>query len=125
MIIPDTSIWIEFLKGNQRYFPVVKDLLENQKVLAVECIFGELLQGALSKREQTIIESYWENLPKCFNDDIFIEAGKYSSDNKLHIKGIGLIDSVIILSCKHHNAQIWSLDKKLNSILKKEELFTL
>lgn len=123
MIIADTSIWIEFLRGNQNYFPALKNLLEKQEILAVECIFGELLQGALSKREQSIIESYWTNLPKCLNEDILIEAGKYSSDNKLHTKGIGLIDCVIILSCRRYKARLWSLDKKLNSLLKKEELF--
>jgi predicted nucleic acid-binding protein len=51
MIILDTSIWIEFLKNNSDYYSKVKDLLENRKVLAIECVFGELLQGAKSKRE--------------------------------------------------------------------------
>lgn len=124
MIIPDTSIWIEFLKNNPEYFSTVKDLLENRKVLAIECIFGELLQGAKSKREIGIISLYWENLPKAIIENGWIEAGKYSSQNKLTSHGVGLIDSLIIVTAKKVHTRVWSLDKKLNSLLKKEERFT-
>ena len=125
MIIPDTSIWIEFLKGNKFFFPRLKELLEKNKVLAIECIFGELLQGTRSKREQRIVETYWKNLPQCSYGDVWIEAGKLSSDNRLYSKGIGIIDCVIILSGRKSGAKIWSLDKKLNSLLKKDEQFRL
>jgi len=123
MIILDTSIWIEFLKNNFVYYSTVKDLLENRKILAIECIFGELLQGAKSKREIEIISLYWENLPKAAIDNGWIEAGKYSSINKLTSIGVGIIDSFIIVTAKKVNAPIWSLDKKLNSLLNKEEKY--
>ena len=58
MIILDTSIWIEFLKQNPSYYEKVIDLLENQKILAVECIFAELLQGARSQKEWGLLEDY-------------------------------------------------------------------
>ena len=123
MIILDTSVWIEFLKNNPEYFSKVNYLLENRQVLAIECIFGELLQGAKNKREIEIISLYWENLPKAKTVNGWIQAGIYSSVNKLTSKGVGLIDSYIITSARKNNARIWSLDKKLNSLLKKEELF--
>jgi len=123
MIILDTSLWIEFFKNNQAYYPTIKNLLENQKILALECIFAELLQGAKNKREIEIISLYWHNLPKYIKSNDWIEAGIYSSQHKLYSKGIGLIDCVIIISARNANARIWSLDKKLNSVLKKEELF--
>jgi hypothetical protein len=123
MIILDTSIWIEFLKNNPEYYSKVKDLLENRKVLAIECIFGELLQGAKNKREIEIISLYWENLPKAIIENGWIEAGKYSSINKLTSIGVGIIDSFIIITARKVNAQIWSLDKKLNSLLNKEEKY--
>jgi len=123
MIILDTFIWIEFLKNNPEYFSKVKYLLENQQVLAVECIFGELLQGAKNKREIEIISLYWENLPKAKIENGWIKAGIYSSSNKLTSRGVGLIDSYIIISARNNNSQIWSLDKKLNSLLKTEERF--
>ena len=123
MIILDTSVWIEFLKNNPEYYSKVKDLLENRKVLAIECIFGELLQGANSKREIEVISLYWDNLPKANIKNGWIEAGKYSSINKLTSIGVGIIDSFIIVTARKVNASIWSLDKKLNSLLSKEEKY--
>ena len=123
MIIPDTSVWIEFLKNNAEYFSKLKYLLENQQILAIECIFGELLQGAKNKREIEIISLYWENLPKAIIENGWIEAGIFSSLNKLTSHGVGIIDSFIITTARKYNAQIWSLDKKLNSLLKREERF--
>ena len=123
MIVLDTSIWIEFLKKNPDIFPIIKSKLENQKVYGLEFIFGELLQGSKDIKEKNIIIEYWKNIPKINTDGIWIEAGILSSDNKLFAKGIGLIDCAIILSARRENAQVWSLDKKLNSLLKKEEKF--
>ncbi len=125
MIILDTSVWIEFLKNSPEYYSKVKYLLGNQQVLAVECIFGELLQVAKNKREVEIISLYWESLPKVKTENGWIQAGIYSSVNKLTSKGVGIIDSYIITAARNNNARIWSLDKKLNSLLKKEEIFNL
>ena len=124
MIILDTSIWIEFFKVNPSYFETIQKLIEEQQVLAVDCIFGELLQGARNKREREIIKDYWENLPKAGVSGLWIEAGIYSSENKLISKGIGLIDAAIIKASQRNNALLWSLDTKLNSILPEESKFS-
>ncbi len=123
MIVLDTSVWIEFLKQNPTYDSTINLLLENQQVLAVECVFGELLQGARNKREREIISLYWENLPKSNDDDIWIEAGFFSSKNKLFSKGIGLIDCVILLTARNSHSQVWTFDKKLESLLRKDEIY--
>lgn len=124
MIILDTSVWVEFLRNNPSYFSAVQELLENQNVITIECIFAELLQGAKDKREREIIVSYWDNLPKVNIENIYINAGIYSSENKLFSKGVGLIDSVIIISSNHYKAKVWTLDKKLQNALKKENIYS-
>jgi predicted nucleic acid-binding protein len=106
-IIVDTSVWVEFLRGNPLFFSRLQELLENQNILTIDCIFAELLQGAKDKRERDI------------------NAGIYSSEHKLISKGIGLIDCVIIISSYQYRAKIWTLDKKLLNILKKEEIYIL
>ena len=53
MIVVDTSVWVEFLKHRQAYFLPFTTLLDQQQVIAVECVFGELLQGAKTSREQS------------------------------------------------------------------------
>ena len=117
MIILDTSIWIEHLKNNQNYYPYICKLLENREVLAVECIFGELLQGVKDKKEKEIILNFWKHLPKEKYENIIIEAGEYSAKNKFLNYGVGLIDSIIIIHGIKSNSRIWTLDKKLLRVL--------
>lgn len=123
MIIIDTSIWVEFFKYRQPFFNKITTLLEENQIYALECIFGELMQGALNTRERNLIYEYWQNLPEPEVDNLYLKAGIVSGKNKWISKGIGLIDSVIILSARETLSKIWTLDKKLKSILKKEEIF--
>jgi len=103
-IILDTSIWIEYFKGNDNYFDICQQLIEKGEVATIELIFAELLQGARSKRE-------------------VILAGEYSQKGKLISKGIGLIDACIITATITSNSKLWTLDKKIIAFLKSEYLF--
>ena len=117
MIILDTSIWIEYLRNNTEYFPVVRKLLENGEVLAVECVFGELLQGIKNKSEMEIIINFWTHLPKENYENIIIQAGEYSAQNKLLDHGVGLIDSIILMHGIKSNSKIWTLDSKFLRVI--------
>jgi len=122
-IIADTSIWIEFLKNNQDVFPLMQKLLEKNYIIAVECIFGELLQGVKTTRERDIIFGYWECLPKADESNVWIDAGNYSNKNKSLEKGVGLIDSALIVLAIKNNLKIWTLDKKLKKLLQPEIVY--
>ena len=123
MTILDTSIWIEYLKGNKIYFSKINKLMEKMEILAVECIFGELLQGVKNNREQEIIKKYWTHLPKKNYENIVIQAGEYSMENKLLDKGVGLIDVIILMHGIRSNSRIWTLDKKFIRIIPEENLY--
>ena len=123
MIVADTSIWVEFLKKNEDVFTRMRSLLDNHEILGVECVFGELLQGARNDRECAIIEGYWENLPRLNETNLWIEAGRYSGEYKLLSKGIGLIDAAIIIAARRTESSIWTSDKKLARVLKKDDIF--
>ena len=120
MIILDTSVWIEYLRTNQAYFPTVSNLLENREVLAIECIFGELLQGVKNKSEKEIILGFWTHLPKEKYENIIIQAGEYSAQNKLLDHGVGLIDAIILIHAIKSNSKIWTLDTKFLRIMPEE-----
>ena len=75
MILADTSIWIEFLRAREPAFAAMALLLEQQVVLGVECVFGELLQGARTTGERRTILAYWENVPKTDERQLWTEAG--------------------------------------------------
>jgi predicted nucleic acid-binding protein len=124
MVIPDTSIWIDFFRKKPDVFLKMKELLENRAILAVECIFGELLQGCKDKEEIDVVKGYWQNLPKVDQYSSFIEAGEISAMEKFLSKGVGLIDAVLIVSLRKTKSQIWTLDKKLLSVLSKEEIYS-
>ena len=117
MIILDTTVWIEYLKNNENFYPQIRDFLEKKEILAVECVFGELLQGVKNKYEQEIIYSYWKYLPKENYENIIIEAGEYSSENKLIDQGVGLLDAIILVYAIKGNYQIWTLDKKFLRVI--------
>jgi predicted nucleic acid-binding protein len=120
MIILDTSIWIEYLKKNNEYFPKISSLLENREILAVECVFGELLQGTKNKSEREIVLKFWVYLPKENYTNIFIEAGRYAAENQLMDKGVGLIDAVILLHGIKSKSKIWTKDNKFLRIIPEE-----
>jgi len=120
MIILDTSIWIEHLRNNQIYFPKVKKLMEDREILAVECVFGELLQGVKNKSEREIIINFWTYLPKEKYKNIIIQAGEYSAQNKLLDHGVGLIDAIILMHGIKSNSKIWTLDTEFLRIIPDE-----
>ena len=118
-IIPDTSIWIEFFKANEPIHSKMVDFLDNGEVLIVPIVFGELLQGALNKREIDLIDRYYQLLPKVEQGDLMIQAGIYSQKNKWINQGIGLIDAIIITSTIVSKSKLWTLDKKMSGHLDK------
>jgi hypothetical protein len=122
MIILDTSIWIEYLKRNPDYKAVIDTLLREEKILAFDFVFGELMQGAKEHEKEKII-GLWEILPKVDISEIGFYAGKYSMENKLRDKGIGLIDCSIIYATIQLESKLWTLDKKILSVLDDKLLY--
>jgi hypothetical protein len=96
--------------------------LRDRKVLAFDFIFGELLQGA-REHEKAMIISIWEILPKVDVSGIGFYAGKYSMENKLWDKGIGLIDCAIIYTAIESKSLLWTLDKKIFDFLDEKYLY--
>ena len=124
MIILDTSVWIEHLKNNQDFFPKIRKMLESQEILAVECVFGELLQEAKTGYEKETISEFWKHLPKEQFENTLIEAGEYSAKNKLLDHGVGLIDAIILMHGIKSNSKIWTLDKKLLKVIPEDLVYT-
>lgn len=124
MILVDTSVWIEFFRGNEPYFSELKELIESSEVVVHEVVFGELLQGCKNKNEVSFILEYWENLNSLTSDGSFLLAGKLSFESKHIDKGIGLIDSVLINEVRSKKLRLWTLDKKILKVLDKKEIYS-
>jgi len=114
MIIADTSIWISYLRDfDTDLTEVFEAYLEKKDIYAVSAIFGELLQGAKSKREVNMLQGFWENLPKLKEENLFIKAGLKSNKYQLLNNGVGIVDSYILVACLENDFALWTLDKKL------------
>src|SRR3989339_862660 len=124
MIIPDTSIWIEYFKQHEPYCRRFDLLLEGGHVVAVAPVFGELLQGVKNRREERIICDFWKVLPKIDEASLWIDAGLYSSQHQLVSSGVGLIDVYLIMACTHHRYKLWTLDQKLQKVAGDEILLS-
>lgn len=118
MIIADTSVWIEYLRGrNPDISDPFKVYLKKRKIVAVSAVFGELLQGVKNRREREIIEGFWAHLPHVDEKEHFIKAGLISNKLKLTSHGVGLIDAYILSVALAEDLPIWTLDKKLNRVI--------
>lgn len=123
MIVADTCIWIEFLKGKEPFFSDMTELLEHGQILGIEIVFAELMQGAKNKRERELISDYWNFLPKFSMDTLLFRAGVMSAQEKWFAKGVGLIDCAILMYCRESGSPLWTKDKKLLSICKKDDVY--
>ena len=89
-------------------------LLENSEAIALNCVFGELLQEVKNESEEKAVLSFWQNLSKVDETNLFVEVGKLSSKYKLLANGVGMIDSAILVTSVKYNFSLWTLDKRLN-----------
>jgi len=96
--------------------------LREDKILAFDFVFGELMQGA-KEHEKAKIIGLWEILPKVDVSEIGFYAGKYSMENKLREKGVGLIDCSIIYATIELESKLWTLDKKILNVLDDKLLY--
>jgi predicted nucleic acid-binding protein len=121
-IILDTSVWIEYFKGNEKYFNICQQYIEKGEIITIELIFAELLQGAHNKREMEMLKAYYKLIPDINIDQLYIMAGEYSQKEKLISKGIGLIDACIIFATIVSGSKLWTLDKKIRAFLDEQYL---
>lgn len=122
-VVFDTSIWIEYLKGNPSFFGVCQELLENGRVFGLELIFAELLQGAKSKREVTVILEYASLVPTLDEPFLVMSSGLLSYHVGLVHHGEGIIDAVIFNVLQKNELQLWTLDKKMKQVVGYDLLF--
>lgn len=124
MILPDTSIWIDYLRGKSPYFQILRHHLEQRTIATTGPIFAELLQGAKSEREVREISDFFAALPKFeTTSELWLHTGIFAQARRTHANGISIVDVSIIMAARRHGARVWSRDKALLSLLKKEEKF--
>ncbi|GGF16306.1 PIN domain-containing protein [Echinicola rosea] len=112
-VLVDTSVWIEYFRGNPDFINPGLQLIEEGNAYSLEVVFAELAQGAKHKKEVTFIMEFFSNMKLLDYPGLTFSAGIYSQENKLIHHGVGLIDAMIILCAKTYDLKIWTLDNKI------------
>jgi len=116
-VIVDTSVLIDFLKGEDQVFNAVTRLLEKKHIAITGIIIAELLQGIKNTKEEQIIAELLTGI-EIFEADtaLWIKAGRLSAS--LRRKGINLplTDVVIATLAIEHNFSVFTLDKHFEQI---------
>ena len=107
MILPDTSVWIDYLRNGN---PFLADLLTEREILCHPFVVGELACGFLKAREETLdLLQTLDEAPVAQHDEVLqlIEL------HDLMGTGIGWVDAHLLASALLGNAQLWTLDTPL------------
>jgi predicted nucleic acid-binding protein len=124
MIILDTSVWIEYFRQNEPIANQVSNLLAEQKVIAVEPVFAELMFGVRNAQERSVIKTFWQILPRAdMGDESLFSTSDLAFQYDYQGKGIGLIDALIIRTAQAGNHQLWTLDERIISVADNVQLF--
>jgi predicted nucleic acid-binding protein len=111
VILADTSIWIDFLRGHK---PEMQHLLVGGQIAMHPFIIAEVALGSLKNRQTTftLMESLWQ-VKVAQLDEVrhMIEA------HGLYSKGLGLTDAHLVASCLlTPGTLLWTRDASLEKV---------
>lgn len=119
-ILIDTSVWIEYFRNRSSNISnKVDEALSEKEVYVPKIIIAELIQGAKSEREVSIIRDFLE----AFNiidqkEDTWLKAGELSFSLKKKGKIVNLTDCYIAVIAQENSCQIFTLDEHFKEIQK-------
>jgi predicted nucleic acid-binding protein len=110
VILVDTSIWIDHLRGGNR---ALAALLQTDVVCTHDFVIGELACGNLRNRAQVL--GLMQSLPRlaAATDD---ETLFFIDKQKLMGRGIGYVDAHLLAATVLRGARLWTKDKILKGI---------
>ena len=116
-ILIDTSIWIEYFKGNKSYTNFIDENLDLDNIYIVGPIISELLHGVKSKSEHDILSGAIEAVPflNCTYAD-WVKAGKILFELKKTGISIPLTDAIIGSIALRMDASVLTLDSHFKKI---------
>lgn len=119
-ILIDTSVWIEYFRNKSSPITEKVDrILDENEVCVPKIVIAELMQGAKSTKELSIIRDFIE----AFNvisqkDDTWIKAGRLSYNLKKKGKKIHLLDCYIAVIALENGCIIFTLNRHFQDIKK-------
>lgn len=117
-VLVDTSVWVSYFRGGS---PVISEkidrLLAGDEVCVPKIVLAELIQGAKSEREISIIEDFFDAFTILDQSpETWLKAGKLSRELKIKGKTIHLLDCYIAAIAKENACAILTLDDHFKEI---------
>jgi len=112
MILADTSIWIDYLRGqNDR----LAQYIQQDRLAMHSMILGGLALGSFKDRKKLLRGCASLPLISTVSHEVVLEFS-------LMGKGIGWVDVNLIASVSQDSAKLWTRDKRLNAIAQDRNL---
>src|SRR5688572_15644868 len=117
MILADTSVWIDHLRGREQRLPA---LLDADQVLMHPFVVGELACGNLQNRQELLL--LWERLPLspvATHADVL----RFVEWHRLMGLGLGYVDAhLLAATALAGTATFWTKDRRLSKVAKRLQL---
>ena len=124
MVLVDSSVWIEYFKGNEKA-KILETLIDLNAVYINDLILAELIPSIRHKKEKELDEliSSISRAPMGVNWQSIINMQTLNLKNG--INKVGIVDLIIIQNAIDNDLELFSLDKhfELMSGLHKVKLF--
>lgn len=117
-ILIDTSIWIDYFQNKSSLISEKVDkILSENEVFVPKIVIAELIQGAKSEKEISIIEDFLDAFHIVDQkEDTWLKAGRLSYDLKKKGKTIHLLDCYITAIAQEHECMIFTLNRHFKEI---------
>jgi predicted nucleic acid-binding protein len=110
MILADTSIWIDYLRGqNDRFARYIQE----DRIAMHSMILGELALGSFKDRQKLLRGCASLPLISTVSHEAVME---FIDEFSLMGKGIGWVDANLLASVSQDSVKLWTRDKRLNVI---------
>jgi predicted nucleic acid-binding protein len=113
MILADTSVWTNALRGREPYKLELERLLRLDQIAGHDLVYGERLIGDRGDRGgRPLVLADYERMQKAVivaHRDVVLLA----RSRKLHGRGAGWIDIHLLASALFGHIQLWTADARL------------
>ena len=118
MVLIDTSIWVEYLRGNNKEIvESVKGLIRMRRVLFCGIVLSELIAGVRTKKSRDTLKETLDALDYAeVSKDTWLLAGEMSGGLKHQGISIPLSDLILASLAIESKSELYTIDKHFDRI---------
>jgi predicted nucleic acid-binding protein len=127
LVIIDTSIWIDyFRKSDEKIIRLLDELILSTRIITVDLVLGELIQGARTQNEVLILKKYFSFIEILSgNKSTWEKAGELSFSLKKKGKTIHINDCYIATHALDNKFSLFTKDAHFKIIKETFQLVLL